>query len=321
MKNALLKMYHNLKESGSTSTWPILLGNVLYKVLLDKFKGVNSPWRQYTAQGNLADFKTATRIMTSEAPDLLEIAEDAPYQDSTFSEYSYNISLKTWGRTFTVGRKAIINDDLDAIKKQPQRFGRSAARTLVKRIVTGLEADGVTFDGKSLFHNDHNNKIATALTNDAAGIAALSQAMTNLEKATDLDTGEKMGLSAKYLLVPPDLEDTAMRIINGTMFTPVSTSGGTEQVGKVKRLTPLMEPFLTSTSKVYVMADPQDAPVIEVGFLNGKETPDLLIKRADTVNVAGGEDEFGYDFDEIFYKVRFDYDIARAMYQGVVRMG
>lgn len=321
MRKTLLQMYHDLKESGTTSDWPNLLANVMYKILLNKFKGVNSPWRQYTMQTDLADFKQHNRVIVSESPDLKEIAEDGEYEDTNLTDYNYGINLKTFGRKFTVGRQAIINDDLQALRQQPERFGRAAMRTLAKRVVLALEGDGVTYDGLSLFHNNHANKIGTEVTNDAAGMTALAAAMTLVTNSKDPDTNEKFGITPKYVVVPPEKEDTIMRLINGTAFVPVSTSGGTNDVGMVKRLTPLVEPFLTSTTKVYVFADPADLPVVEVGFLNGKQTPDLLVKRADTVSLAGGEDEWGYDFDEIFYKVRFDYAVARAMHQGVARCG
>jgi len=312
-------MYHELKESHSTTDFPKLLANTMHKVLLDKFKGVNSPWRQYTMISDLADFKKADRVVIAEAPDLLEVEEQGPYQDSTLDEDQYQIQLKTYGRTFTVGRRVIINDDLNAIMRQPARFGRSSARTLVKKIVDGIEGDGLTYDGKSLFHADHNNSGDTTLANTAAGIAAVSAGMTAIEKAVDPRSNEKMGLTAKFLVVPPDLTDTALRITDGQAFIPVSTTGGTTAIGKAKRLEVLTEPFFTSTTGWYVMATPQDAPVIEVGFLDRKETPDLLLKRADTVNLAGGEDRWGYEFDELFFKVRHDWAIARAYFQGIYR--
>lgn len=318
MRKKLLNMYHELKESGSTSDFPNMLANVMHKVLIQKFKGVNSPWREYVAKGDLADFRTADRVIIDEAPDLLEVEEDGNYVDSTISDNKYQIQLKTYGRTFVIGRRVVINDDLNVIRQTPARFGRSTGRTLAKKIINAIEGDGNTYDGKSLFHLDHANSGNDTLANTSAGIAAVAAAMTKIEKATD-ETGEKMGLAAKYLLVPPDLEDTAMRIVRGTEFTPVSTDGGSTQMGKATRLTPLVEPFMSSTTAWYVMADPQDCPVVEVGFLNGKEEPDLLLKRADTVNVAGGEDEWGYEFDELFYKVRHDWAIARGMYQGIYR--
>lgn len=319
MKNSLLQMYYDLKESNATSDFPKLLANVMYKTLINKFKGVNSPWRQYTMRGTLSDFKPHNRVIMSEAPDLLLKEELGPYTDSTLEDFNYQIGLITKGRTFTVSREAIINDDLQALRRQPERFGRASARTLIKQIVNAIEGDGLMYDGKNMFHLDHGNSANVTLTNDAAGIAAVSAGMTVIEKSTDPTTGEKYGIEAKYLLVPPDLEDTAMRIVNGQNFYPVSTSGGTNEIGKAKRLTVLKEPFLTSTTGWYVMADPNDLPVIEVGFLNGKETPDLLIKRADTINLAGGEDEWGYEFDDISYKARYDYAVARAMYQGIYR--
>lgn len=318
MRKTLLQMYHELKESGSTSDFPNLLANTMHKKLIDKFKGVNSPWKQYTVQGDLNDFRTADRVIIDEAPDLLLIEEDGPYKDSKVSDNKYQIQLETRGRTFSIGRRAIINDDLNVLRKQPERFGRAAGRTLAKAIVTQIEGDGNTYDGKSMFHADHNNTGSTTLANSAAGIAAVSAGMTAIEKATD-ETGEKMGLSARYLLVGPDNEDAGLRLTQGQSFIPVTTVGGTQQVGKATRLTVLVEPFFTSTTGWYVLSDPIDAPCIEVGFLNGKETPDLLLKKADTINIAGGEDEWGYDFDELFYKVRHDWGLARGYYQGIYR--
>lgn len=320
MKKTLIKMYHDLKESGSSSDFPNLLANTMYKILVDKFKGVESPWMQYTTQGDLADFKTADRVIVSEAPDLLEVEEDGPYADSKITDRKYQIALKTYGRTFSIGRRVIINDDLDAIRKQPARFGRSSARTLIKKIVAALEGDSFSYDGYRLLDSlRHGNVANVALTNDATGIAAVVAGMVRIAQSTEPDSGEKMGITAKYIVVCPELADVAMRIVNGTMYMPVSTSGGSTEPGMVRRLTPLVEPFLTSTTAWYIMADPNDAPWCEVGFLNGKKEPDLLMKRADTVSLAGGEDPYGYEYDEIFYKVRHDWAIATAMHQGVYR--
>lgn len=318
MRKTLLGMYHELKESGTTSDFPLLLANVMHKILIDKFKGANSPWKQYTLQSDLNDFRAADRVILNEAPDLLEVAEEGEYSDSKIGDNRYRAQLKTYGRTFSVSRQTVINDDLEGIKRQPARFGRAAGRTLAKAITNAIEGDGTMYDGKSMFAVSHNNYGNTALANTSAGIQAVSDGMTAIEKATD-ETGEKIGLTAKYLVVPPDLGDGAMRIVNGQQFMPVSTSGGTMEVGKAKRLEVLIEPFFTSTTGWYVMADPNDAPVVEVGFLDGKDTPDLLVKRADAINIAGGEDQWGYDFDEIFYKVRHDWAVARGMYQGIYR--
>lgn len=317
-RKTLLDQYHTLKESGSTSDFPNILANVMYKTLLDKFRGVNSPWKQYTMQSDLADFKTHNRVLVSEAPDLVEVAEGGEYSDSNLKDYNYGIALQTFGRTFSLSRQAVINDDLNALKQQPARFGRSAARTLAKRVIGAIEGDGNTYDGVSMFSLGHGNSANTSLTNDVTGANAVQAAMTKIKKATDPDTGEKMGLEPKFLLVAADLEFTAMQLVRGSQIWPVSTAGGTT-VNPVSGLTVIVEPFMTSTTGWYVMADPQAAPAVEVGFLNGKETPDLLMLRANAVNVAGGEDPYDYEFDEIFYKVRYDFAIARAMYQGIYR--
>jgi len=319
MRKTLLKMYHDLKESGSVSDYPYLLGNTMYKILLDKYKGVSSPWRQYCMISELSDFKAHDRVIVSEAPDLLEVEEDGNYSDSEITDYRYQLKAKTFGRTFTIGRQVVINDDLNAMKRQPERFGRASARTLIKKIVAAIEGDGNTYDGSSLFAVAHSNYGSTTLANTAAGAAAVAAGMAAIRKATDPATGEKMGLQPKYLLVPPDLEDIALRLVNSAQLLPVSTSGGGTDNATLRRLQVIVEPFLTSATGWYVLADPADCPVIDVGFLDGKDTPDLLVKKAEMLNLAGGEDPYGYEFDEICYKVRHDWAISLAYYQGIYR--
>ena len=311
-------MYDDLREANATTDFPLLLANVMYKKMLDRFKGVNSPWRKYTEQGNLTDFKSHKRVIMGEAPDLKERAEGGQTTGSTLQDYDYDIALKTYDRSFTVTRQAIINDDLNALQKHPERFGRAAGRTIAKSAKGLLEGSFLAYDNTELFRTTVNIG-DTALTNDAAGIAALSAGMTVIEKATEPSSGEKMGLEAKYLITCPDLEDTALRLTTAQQFIPVSTGGGTNEIGKAKRLEVLIEPFLDTTTGWWIAAAPADAHFGEIGFLNGKDTPDLLVKKPDMLNLAGGDDQWGSEFNDLTYNVRYDYAVQAAYYQAVYR--
>ncbi len=326
MRKTLLGMYHDLKESASASDFPNLLGNTMYKKLLSRFNGFPSPWRQYTMISDLADFKAHDRVILSEAPDLDEIEADGPYKDAKFSDAKYSIQAKTFGKTFTVGRTAIINDDLHGILTMPQMFGRATVRTMVKKIL-GLLAGGVNaYDGSTLFAlrtaTTRNYTVNVALANTAAGMAAVSACMQRMRLQVEPSSGELMGLTPKYLLTGSTLAPVAQQLIRSAQILPASTNGG-GTYNVIGALTPIEDPLIDSvlsTSWWAVLADPADCPVIEVGFLNGKAEPDLLVSSASMVSLAGGqEDPYGYEFDEIKYKVRHDWAAQLAYYQGICR--
>jgi len=317
---SLLQMYHDLKESGSTSDFPNILGNSMYKVLIDKFKGINSIWREVAMIGTLQDFRPHDRTMLGEAEDLLPIEEDGVYKDSKLTDYKYQITCATKGRKFTIGRRVIINDDLQALKTVPMKFGRAAGRGLAKGFVDILEGSHNAYDSIELFdHSTHNNIINTTLTNTAAGAGVLATAIARMQRMTF--DGEIMGITPKGIVVPPEMEDTVIRLINSDRLLPTSTNGGGDTNVPFRRLKVLTEPFLTSTTTCYLVADPEDAPFVEIGFLKGKQTPDLLMLKANTINLAGGEDPWGFEFDDIQYKVRYDWGMKPAMYQGVIKIG
>jgi hypothetical protein len=323
MRKTLLQAYQDLKESGSTSDFPYLLANLQHKALLRVFKGVNSPWRSYVKIGDLADFKTHDRVILGESPDLLEVAEGGSYQDHAIGESRYQIRAKTYGRTWSVTRQAVINDDLQGLTDVAGRFGRATARTMVKQIVAVLEANAAAYDGTALFaaRGSWTNDGHTAITANVTGIQTLDTAMRTLKTATDPHTGEKLGIGSKFwLIVPPALEVTAKWLKTATEVRGGSTSTLTSNPMQ-GAFDVLVEPFLSFSGRSYLCVDPSELHFAEVGFLNGKEDPDVLVKNATASRVAGGEDPWGYDFDELEYKVRHDWAVAAGFYQAVYKLG
>jgi len=326
MRKSLLNIYHELKESASSSDFPNLLANTMYKKLLTRFNGFPSPWRQYVMIGDLADFKLNDRVILSEAPDLDEIEEDGKYEDAKFSDATYQIQLKTYGKTFTVGRQAIINDDLNGITRFPAAFGRAAVRTMVKAIVGALGNASFAYDGKVLFHlrtaSTRNYFANVALANTVAGMAAVQACASRMRLQTDPDSGELMGIQPWAILTGSTLAPVARQLTRSAQILPVSTTGG-GIYNEIAYLGVIEEPLIDtvlSTTWWAVIANPADCPVIEVGFLDGKVEPDLLVSKAEMQSLAGGvEDPYGYEFDDIRYKVRHDRALKLAYYQGICR--
>lgn len=313
----LLDEYDELRESGSTSDFPNLLGSAMYRSLIDWAGSVPDAWRSYSAISSLSDFRPANRIVGYEAEDLLPIGEEGVYQDSKLADAAYTIQVGTYGRAFSVNRNVIINDDLNYIRQHPKRMGKAAARNIATFVaVTLLEGNANTFDGVPLFHATHNN-LGTG-GGSALSAANIQTAITALKDQTVL--GVFHSVTPKWLLIPSQLEWTAKQILNSTLI--ISTGGGAtvSTMGNANVLENalglIIDPFLSSATAWYVLADPSEAPVIDVAFLNGKQTPDLLVEKPTYTNLAGGDDPYEFEFDTMRYKVRYDYGGAASLWWG-----
>lgn len=321
MKPTLLSEYYELKESGSTSDFPNLLGNLMHRSLIDWAHSIPEIWRKYAAIGEVNDFRPLTRIVGYEAEDLLAVDETGAYQDSGLADAAYVVQIGTYGRAFSVTRKVIINDDLGYIKQQPRRFGRSAARAIAKFVAqTLLEANGLTYDGNALFDGTNH------FNSDTGAGSALSA--LNLEKAIALMSEQTVNgvfqqVQAKYLLVRPQDQWLAKQIINSAIIVAAGTAGTVTQLGSANvlenALEIIVEPFLTVPGQFYVLADPNDVPILDLVFLNGKQTPDLLIERPVMMNLAGGDDPYEFEYDIMKYKVRYEYGGAMSLWWGAYR--
>lgn len=315
-----LEELERLEEAGTTTDFPTYMEDKMRRRFLKAFREIDPVWERYSYIQNLVDFREMTSVGLGELPDLLPIAEDGEYTDAPLPEYTGPvIQLGTFGRSFTIGRRVIINDMLNRINDIPARFGRAARRSLAKRVVAILANNATAYDGTALFHADHDNLLSVALSE-----ATLPTAINALRLQTD-QNGLRIDLPARYLLHPIELNYTAQRILNGTMI-PNAGSGTTPAYGQTEfhamkaALIPIEDPYLTDANDWYVLTEPtQETALVTVGFLNGNREPDIMLKDPGMRNVLGGNDPYSFHFDRIEYKIRHDWATAPGEFRGGVK--
>ncbi len=316
--NSIRRVHEVLQEAASTSDFPLLLANTLNRVLQRAYAMVPEQWRQLVnVAPNVPDFKAKEIIRLSEAQDLEEVqGEPGEYKDSSIDEARETYQLGIFGRTFSVTWKAIINDDMDGIRKLPDKFGRAAARLLNNLVFGILESNPNMGDGVPLFNAAHGN-----IGNLPLGEGSLTAAITAMRNQTD-DNGNRIVVQPKYLVIPNELEWVAKKILNSS-YVPFS-GDLTANVLRDLNLQPVVAPWLTDTNDWYLLADPASIDTIEVGFLRGiGESPQLFLKSPGWTTLSGmAVDPFQMDDEPIKYKVRH---ITRAkaidwrgMYKSVV---
>ena len=125
------------------------------------------------------------------------------------------------------------------------------------------------------------------------------------------------------------------RILNSQLTgTTVNYTGGTAGVGTgffdKGNLNPLngilpadaviREAFFNDGNDWYLFARPDDVPAYAVGFLNGKENPDVLLKDPGVRNALGaGTDPYSWEIDSIDFKLRHDFGVAAVDPRGTFR--
>lgn len=292
----------NVEAGFSTIDISGILSNTANKFLLEGFNHVESAWRNISAIRSVTDFKTITSYRMTGAQQYVKIAPGGEIPHGTLGEESFTNAAETYGLMLSVNRTDIINDDLGAITGVPRRLGRGA----------GLKLNDVFWteflDNAAFFSAGNSNLVTTATY--VLGAVGLKKVVETFRKQTDPD-GKPLGISPKYLLIPPELEVTAEELFVSTH----NNTGGSATTEKVpnrnvfaNKYQPIVSTYLSnssysgySTTGYYLLADPMDLAVIETCFLNGQQSP--TIETADAnFNTLGiqmrGYHDFGVNKQE-----------------------
>ncbi len=288
-----------------TSDFPILLETTMHKALQAAYATAALTWQRFCATGTVSDFRAHNRYRLGSFGNLDAVNELGEYINKSIPDgEKASIQAATKGNIINISRQAIINDDLGAFVGLSSMLGRAAARTVESDVYALLALNnglGPTMaDGSTLFHANHGN-ISTA--------AALSMAAIDADRVTmalqkDVSGNDYLDLRPAVLLVPLGLGGTA-RTINGALYDP-DTANKMQKPNMVNGLfRDIVDTPRLSGTRRYVFADAMEAPVLEVAFLDGAQTPYLELQN-------------GFDVDGGRYKVRLDYGVAAVDYRGAV---
>jgi len=285
---------HNLQAAFSTIDIGGILSNVANKFLLEGFFSVERVWRSITAVRNVSDFKTVTSYRLIGKDQYEKVAPGGELKHGTLGEETYTNKADTFGLLLSIDRRDLINDDLGAITTVPRKLGRGS----------GLKINDVfwtTFLANSDFFKVANKNFLSG-ADTVLGIDGLTKAEVAFLNQVDSD-GKPIGIMPQIVLVPTALSAMgtmlfkSLEIRDTTASTkyPIANPHAGKFRVEVSRYLSNAQYTGSSEKAWYLLAAPDDLPVIETAFLNGQESPTIETAEAD-FNVLGVQMRGFHDF-------------------------
>jgi len=291
----------------STSDFGHILADVANKSMLRGFEEAEEVFERFTSTGNLGDFKPTKRVGLDAFPSLSKIGEGQEFKYGTMGDYGETAMLATYGKLFAISRQTIINDDLGAFTRMPQKMGRAARRTVGDLVFAVLNANAAMADAKALFHSAHKNLATSTGVPSEATINAGINAM-----ATQKDRGGKAALNvpAKFLLAPTKLRSPVLQALNSEYAPDDTDKAGTAKMPNAYNTVrgaaePIFDARLAGNAW-YLAADPSRFDTIEVSYLDGISTPFL-------------DQQDGWSVDGTEFKVRIDAAATALAFEGLYK--
>jgi HK97 family phage prohead protease len=278
------------RAAHTTSDFPQLLTSAGSRTLMAAYAAAESALKRISRQRLHTDFRPHTRLKLSGMGTLAKVNEHGEIKSTTRAETTETFKLDTFGSLFSLTRQALVNDDLNAFGDFAQVAGRAAAETEAQLLLTLLtQSSGagpvMGEDNKRMFHADHGNIAAPAAALDEDGLSAARRAM-RAQKGIDGKT--LVSVTPKYLLVGPDLETAAEKLL--AEIQPTDNADVNVFAGK---LALLVEPRLSGRSW-YVFADPGQVANLEHAYLSSAQGPQIAAR--DGWDVLGREFRVTLDF-------------------------
>lgn len=279
------------------SDYPNILGTTVQRFLRKFYEAQSFAWKNIATAVSAPDFRQRNGLAVSGKITFEEISEGGQYKNSQLlTEENASIKLKTYGRKITIGRKAIINDDLGVFNYLPMLIAQGASLFQADKVWGLLTGNAKTPDGQTMFHATHGN-LASGAGAVPPTIDSLSKARTAFRKIKT-PAGDYMPLVPKYLVVPAELETVAEQLMTSLLANIVGNIN--PFTGKFQILT---DPHLTSATEWYLSADPSTFQSLVYAYLEGQEGLHV-------------ESKVDFDTDAVVTKSRLDFDCAAWDYRG-----
>lgn len=325
----------SLEEADTRADFPTWLYGPIRTSVWGGYTRIQPQYRRYARVENLPDFRPRLMKGINALRGYGHVGEHGEYPGMTRTERpGASLVIDTHGAIYAITRHAIINDESgDLLNRNPADMGYQAALFVAQALVALVESNPNAPDGAPFFSVGRGNQVVVPLSEDS-----LADAITKMEQQTD-DDGFRIMVRASSLVVQNARQQLiANRILNSQVTgSTIQYTGGTAGIGTqyfdkgtdnpLSGILPadavVREAFFNDANDWYVFANPNDVPAFAIGFLNGKEQPDVLLKDPGVRNALGpGTDPYSWEIDSIDFKVRHDFGVAaldpRGAYRSVV---
>lgn len=289
----------------STFSLPNTLANTANKFLREGWNAVDQTPLRIAAIRSVRDFKTITTVSLTGGFQFEKLSPAGEIPHATPGELSYTNKADTYGIMFAVTRTDYINDDLGALTAVPRKIGRGGMLKL-------NDIFWAEFLNNSSFFTSGNVNVNTAVADMTIG--GLDATETIFNDQTDAD-GKPLGAMPQILLVPSALKNKALALMDPQgKVTSGASAGLIDSNVFAGRFRVESSPYMSNSAYTgysaaawYMLADPNDIPVIEIAALNGRVEP--TVETADT------------DFNTLGFQMRGYSDVGVNLqeYRGGVR--
>lgn len=292
-----------LREALESQTFADVLGDAISRRMIQDYNAasVYDVYKDLIRVVPVSDFREQQRVRWGGYGDLPVVGESEPYLELTSpTDEAAKYSVRKRGGLETITLETITNDDMGVVLDVPRRLAKAAKRGVSKFVLDFFRTNPAIYDGKALFHEDHGNLAAAALSSAAVGAGRVA-----MKRQTEKDSGERLGIPPRFLWVPDELEQSAFNLFRR------DTNQDADFIQSLKLdVRPVW--CWEDPNDWMLSADPTEVPIMELGYLNGSEEPQLFIQDSPTSGSL-------FTNDQVTYKVRHVFGGAILDWRGVYK--
>ena len=159
---------------------------------------------KFTKKGSLKDFKRHDNYyVAGPVGEFYEVPENGELKHDIFKDDKLpQRQLKTYGRQFTLSRKAFIDDDIGLVTSLPARYAAAARKTINKQVYQILINNSNIYDGAALFGKEHKNLLASGTGVTQEAMQTMIMALANQKD----QFGESIIINPATIVVPSGMK-------------------------------------------------------------------------------------------------------------------
>ena len=294
--SGLKKNCKRLLASMDSTSLSLVLQDSLNKKMVKEYgaNAYNKDWRKIASVVPRFDFRTNHITRIGGYGDLPIVAEGAAYTAATSpTDEEATYAMVKRGYTEDVTWEMLRNDDVRAIRRIPGKVAAACARQLYEFVFAFLADNPTIYTTGALFTAGKGN-LGTA----ALDVTSLNTRRRALIGRTELSSGKKLGIPAKYLIVSTAQDKTGYDLIaapRNSDFDPTSA-----EFTRTLQLELIVVHPWTDTNNWYLAASPSDVEGLEIGFLDGNENPEFFVQDQETAGSMFTHDKITYKWRHLY---------------------